>query len=212
MMSIESLRKEYKRNELRSDTVSPDPVKQFRKWFEEAMHADIDEVNAISLATADKKGRPSSRIVLLKAFNRKGFTFFTSYESRKSHDLKKNPYAALLIFWKELERQVRIEGRVEMISARESDKYFDSRALESRISASVSPQSKEIPSRRYLEELWVKKLKEINDKKIIRPDHWGGYQVIPDRIEFWQGRPKRLHDRILYARDGNKWVISLLAP
>jgi len=211
-MSIESLRKEYKRSELRGDTVNPDPVKQFSTWFEEAIHADIDQVNAMTLATANKEGIPSARIVLLKAFNWNGFTFFTSYEGRKSLDLKENPYAALLILWKALDRQIRIEGKVEMVSARESDKYFDSRSLESRISASVSPQSKVISSRRYLEELWVNKLKEINDKKIIRPEHWGGYRVIPDRIEFWQGRPKRLHDRIMYSRDGNKWVISCLAP
>jgi pyridoxamine 5'-phosphate oxidase len=211
-MNIESLRKEYKRSELRDDTVNSDPVKQFRTWFEEAMHADIDEVNAITLATANLEGRPSARIVLLKAFDKKGFTFFTNYEGRKSHDLKENPQAALLIFWKEIERQVRIEGRVEAVSTKESDKYFDSRSLESRISATISPQSREVPSRRYLEEMWIKKLKELDGKKVLRPEHWGGFRVIPDRIEFWQGRPNRLHDRILYTRKNSKWVISRLAP
>jgi pyridoxamine 5'-phosphate oxidase len=211
-MNIESLRKEYKRSELRDDTVNPDPVKQFRSWFEEAMHADIDEVNAITLATADTAGRPSARIVLLKAFDKKGFTFFTNYEGRKSRDLKENPQAALLMFWKELERQIRIEGRVEVVPAKESDKYFDSRSLESRISAAISPQSEEVPSRRHLEELWIKKLKELKDNKLLRPESWGGYRVIPDQIEFWQGRPNRLHDRILYSKQGSKWVISRLAP
>lgn len=211
-MNIESLRKEYKRSELRDDTVDPDPVKQFRKWFEEAMHADVDEANAITLATAGASGQPSARIVLLKAFDKKGFTFFTNYEGRKSRDLKENPKAALLVFWKELERQVRIEGTVELVDKKESDKYFDSRSLESRISAAVSPQSEEIPSRRYLEELWINKLKELKDNKLFRPEHWGGYRVVPRHIEFWQGRPNRLHDRILYARKGQKWVISRLAP
>ncbi len=211
-MNIESLRKEYKRSELADDTVDPDPFLQFRTWFEEAMHADIDEANAITLATADREGRPSARIVLLKSFDKKGFTFFTNYEGRKSRDLKENPRAALLMFWKELERQVRIEGRVEVVPAKESDKYFDSRSLESRISAAISPQSEEVPSRRYLEELWVNKLKELNDRKLLRPGHWGGYRVIPDRIEFWQGRPNRLHDRILYSLKQGKWRISRLAP
>jgi len=211
-MNIESLRKEYKRSELRDDTVDPDPIKQFRNWFEEALRADIDEANAITLATADGQGRPSARIVLLKSFDKKGFTFFTNYEGRKSRDLKDNPRAALLMFWKELERQVRIEGRVERVSGKESDNYFDSRSLESRISAAVSPQSYEIPSRRYLEELWVSKLKELKENKLFRPEHWGGYRLIPDRIEFWQGRPNRLHDRILYLKKGTKWVVSRLAP
>jgi len=211
-MNIDSLRKEYKRSELQDNKVDPDPHKQFRKWFEEAVHADIDEVNTMTLATADATGQPSARIVLLKSFDRKGFTFFTNYEGRKSRDLKENPKAALLVFWKELERQVRIEGHVKPVSKPESDKYFDSRSLESRISAAVSPQSEEIPSRRYLEELWVKKLNELKDNKLLRPMHWGGYRVIPDRIEFWQGRPNRLHDRILYTRQEDQWAITRLAP
>ena len=211
-MNIESLRKEYKRSELADNTVDPDPFVQFRAWFEEAMHADIDEVNAITLATADAEGRPSARIVLLKPFDKKGFTFFTNYEGRKSRDLKENPHAALLVFWKELERQVRIEGRGTVVPAKESDTYFNSRSLESRISAAISPQSQEVPSRRYLEELWVNKLKELTDSELLRPGHWGGYRVIPDRIEFWQGRPNRLHDRILYSLDKGKWRISRLAP
>lgn len=211
-MNIESLRKEYKRAELRDDTVNPDPVKQFRTWFEEAMHADLDEVNAVTLATAGKDGQPSARIVLLKSFDKKGFTFFTNYEGRKSRDLQENPRAALLMFWKELERQVRIEGHVERVPPKESDKYFGSRSLESRISAAISPQSQEVPSRRYLEEMWIKKLKELKDQKLLRPENWGGYRVIPNHIEFWQGRPNRLHDRILYARKGTKWIISRLAP
>jgi pyridoxamine 5'-phosphate oxidase len=211
-MNIESLRKEYKRSELADNTVDPDPFVQFRTWFEEAMHADIDEVNAITLATADSQGRPSARIVLLKSFDKKGFTFFTNYEGRKSRDLKDNPRAALLMFWKELERQVRIEGSVEVVPPGESDAYFDSRSLESRISAAISPQSETVPSRRHLEELWVNKLKELKDNKLLRPEHWGGFRVIPDRIEFWQGRPNRLHDRILYSLKQGTWRISRLAP
>lgn len=211
-MNIESLRKEYKRSELRDDTVDPDPTRQFRTWFEEAMHADIDDVNAVTLATADERGRPSARIVLLKAFNEQGFSFFTNYEGRKSHDLIKNPHAALLIFWKELERQIRIEGHVVKVSEKESDKYFDSRSMESRISASISPQSQKVPSRRYLEELWIKKLKELKEDKLFRPENWGGFRIVPERIEFWQGRPKRLHDRILYSRKKGEWEIVRLAP
>lgn len=211
-MNIESLRREYKRSELADESVNPDPVQQFRVWFEEAIHADIDEVNSITLATADARGRPSARIVLLKAFNEQGFTFFTNYEGRKSRELEENPQAALLIYWKELERQIRIEGRIEKVSAKESDRYFESRSLESQISASISPQSQAVPSRRFLEELWVKKLKEIEDNKIKRPTNWGGYRLIPHHIEFWQGRPKRLHDRILYRLDGSVWGISRLAP
>lgn len=211
-MNIEALRREYKRSELNDESVDPDPVKQFQSWFEEALRSDIDEVNAMTLATADKNGRPSARIVLLKSFTSDGFTFYTNYEGRKSRDLMKNPYAALVLFWKELERQIRIEGRVEKVSAEESEKYFLSRSYESRISATVSPQSKEVPSRRHLEDMWVKKLKEVEGKEFHRPDYWGGFRVIPDRIEFWQGRPNRLHDRILYSLNDGKWRISRLAP
>ncbi len=211
-MDINSLRKEYKRGELKDDSVHPDPVIQFRKWFDQAVHADIDDVNAVTLATASKDGKPSARIVLLKAFTNEGFTFFTSYEGRKSQELLENPYASLVIFWKELERQVRVEGRVEKVSTKESDKYFDSRSVESRISAIVSPQSQEIPSRRYIEELWINKLKELNEKKIPRPKNWGGYSTIPEKIEFWQGRPNRLNDRILYTLVDDEWKISRLAP
>lgn len=211
-MNIESLRREYKRSELRDDTVNPDPVKQFRLWFEEAMHADIDEVNAMTLATADASGKPAARIVLLKAFTNAGFSFFTNYEGRKSKELEENPRAALLIFWKELERQVRIEGTVKKVPKKESDRYFASRSLESRISAAISPQSQKVPSRRFLEELWINKLKEVGDGPVTRPENWGGFRLVPNHIEFWQGRPKRLHDRILYSKKGVEWVISRLAP
>lgn len=211
-MNIEALRREYKRSELADGTVDRDPVKQFRTWFEEAVRADIDEVNSVTLATASISGQPSARIVLLKAFNQDGFTFFTNYEGRKSQDIDVNPKAALLVYWKELERQIRIEGRVEKVSKAESDRYFVSRSLESRISASISPQSEKVPSRRYLEELWVKKLKEIKDDELERPDNWGGYRIIPHHIEFWQGRTKRLHDRILYTLENGQWNISRLAP
>lgn len=211
-MNIEALRREYKRGELSDDNINTDPINQFQHWFEQAMHADIIDVTAMTLATASTDGKPSARIVLLKKFDKSGFVFFTNYSSRKGNELSKNPNASLLLFWKELDRQVRIEGKVEITSDSVSDNYFNSRTMESRISAAVSPQSEEILSRRFLEEMWVSALKETGENGPIRPKNWGGYLLIPDRIEFWQGRPNRLHDRILYKRKGKGWVISRLAP
>ncbi len=211
-MNIEALRREYKKDELKDDNIDLNPVDQFEKWFEQALHADIVDVNAMTLATATSDGRPSARIVLLKGFDERGFTFFTNFESRKGRELEANPRAALLFYWKELERQVRIEGEVKRSSPYESDEYFDSRALESRISAVISPQSRVVGSRRYLEDQWVEFLKKMETEGIQRPDYWGGYHLMPDSIEFWQGRPNRLHDRIRYSRDGNSWRIERLAP
>ncbi|MCB2218911.1 MAG: pyridoxamine 5'-phosphate oxidase [Bacteroidetes bacterium] len=211
-MNIDALRREYQKGELKDDHLDPDPMHLFEKWFEQALHADIFDPNAMTLATADLSGRPSARIVLLKKFDEKGFYFFTNYTSRKGSELDKNPLAALLIFWKELERQVRIEGAVKRTTRNESDQYFHSRSLESRISAAISPQSKVVESRRFLEDRWVEYLKEIKDKDVKRPDFWGGFRLIPDSIEFWQGRPNRLHDRILYKRTGKAWEIVRLAP
>lgn len=211
-MNIEALRKEYKRGELKDDNLEKDPLRLFNKWFEQALHAEIMDVNAMTLATATADGRPSARTVLLKSFDEKGFTFYTNYDSRKGEELKSNPRAALLFFWKELERQVRIEGNVVISSEEESDEYFASRALESRISAVISPQSKIIPSRRYLEDKWVDYLKQVEQNGIERPSFWGGFRLVPEKIEFWQGRPNRLHDRILYTTKGSGWEISRLAP
>ena len=211
-MDIKALRSEYKKGELKDDSVYSDPVKQFEKWFEQALHADLHYVNAMTLATSSSRGVPSARIVLLKEFDNRGFVFYTHYGSRKGEDLADNPVAALLFFWKELERQVRIEGRVEKTTPQESEEYFDSREPESRISAMISPQSKVIPDRRYLEDRWVAYLKKSEESGIRRPEYWGGYRVVPDSIEFWQGRPNRLHDRIKYFKTGNGWEIKRLAP
>jgi len=211
-MDIKALRNEYRKGELKEESVHPDPIKQFEKWFEQALHADLIDVNAMTLATATKEGKPSARTVLLKGFDEKGFVFYTNYNSRKGKELTKNPAVSILFFWKELERQVRIEGKVERTTASESDSYFNSRDLESRISATISPQSKVIPSRHYLEDRWVDYLKEVEKNGIKRPDFWGGFRVVPDTIEFWQGRPNRLHDRIKYERINGIWLRMRLAP
>lgn len=209
---LRELRKEYKFGELAEKTVDPDPIVQFRHWFEFAIQAELIEVNAMTLATVTKDGNPSARIVLLKEFDEKGFVFFTNYEGRKGLELKNNLKAALVFYWKELERQVRIEGDVERESEKESDKYFSSRPMESKISAIISNQSQVVKNRDELEERWVSFLKENYSEDIQRPENWGGYRVIPKSIEFWQGRPNRLNDRILYTKMDNNWKIERLEP
>ena len=211
-MDIEALRREFKHDELKEENLNPDAIKQFEKWFEQAVHADILDVNAMTLATATKDGHPSARIVLLKGFDEAGFTFFTNYQSKKGQELAENPKAALLIYWKELDRQVRILGEVIKTSAADSDTYFNSRSIESRISAAISPQSQVVESRRWLEEQWVQYLKKIENEDFQRPLHWGGFLLQPKSIEFWQGRPNRLHDRIRYTRSNHDWLIERLAP
>ena len=211
-MDIEALRREFKHDELKEENLNPDAIKQFEKWFEQAVHADILDVNAMTLATATKDGHPSARIVLLKGFDEAGFTFFTNYQSKKGQELAENPKAALLIYWKELDRQVRIMGEVIKTSAADSDTYFNSRSMESRISAAISPQSQVVESRRWLEEQWVQYLKKIENEDFQRPLHWGGFLLQPKSIEFWQGRPNRLHDRIRYTRSNHDWLIERLAP
>jgi len=213
MDHIAAIRKEYKLESLHEHEVDPDPFRQFEKWWQELIKSNIDEVNAMTLATADKNARPSARIVLLKGFTPEGFLFFTNYESHKGEELKENPQACLVFFWKELERQVRVEGLIEKISAEESDEYFNSRPAGSKIGAWASPQSKVIASREVLEE----KVRLIENKfmntTIDRPGHWGGYILKPILIEFWQGRPSRLHDRIQYTKlENNSWKIERLAP
>jgi pyridoxamine 5'-phosphate oxidase len=209
---IAQLRKEYARESLDVKDVARDPMAQFGRWFEEALHAGFTEPNAMTLATVDADSRPSARIVLLKGYDEGGFVFFTNYESRKGNDLALNPYAALLFHWVELERQVRIEGQVEKVPAQESDEYYRSRPVGSRLGAWASPQSQVLPSREELEERWAAFTARHGDDP-PRPAHWGGYRLAPDALEFWQGRPSRLHDRIRYRREGmGVWRIDRLAP
>jgi pyridoxamine 5'-phosphate oxidase len=211
-MSIADLRLEYSRHSLTEADVHADPVEQFAKWFAEALSAQVPEANAMSVATVGANGRPSSRILLIKDFDQRGFTWFTNYESRKGRELGGNPHAALLFHWIPLERQVRIEGRVERITAAESERYFQSRPLGSRIGAIASAQSRPIADRLLLEQQYTQAEQQYGDQP-PRPAHWGGYRLIPDYIEFWQGRPSRLHDRIAYSlqTDGS-WQRHRLQP
>jgi pyridoxamine 5'-phosphate oxidase len=209
---IANLRNEYKLEALTESGVKHDAIEQFTSWWNEALQSDIYEVNAMTLATSDKQGNPSARIVLLKDYSKDGFVFFTNYGSSKGRQLDENPVACLLFFWKELERQVKIEGSVERIDAAESDAYFFSRPEGSRIGAWTSPQSQVIPNREFLENRYTELVEKFKGSSIERPPHWGGYVVKPQKIEFWQGRPSRLHDRILYTKDSNEWKIERLAP
>ena len=207
---ISSLRNEYLLKKLDKTHLNQDPIKQFTDWFNEAVECKVKEPTAMTLATVNKNRQPSARIVLLKSFDKNGFTFFTNYNSRKGQELFDMPDAALLFYWAELERQVRIEGQVTKVSREISKKYFDSRPEKSRISAIISPQSKPVPDREYLERE-VEKFRQ-SGKKIEKPDYWGGFLLNPIRIEFWQGRENRLHDRFLYEKNGNSWEINRLAP
>lgn len=210
---IAGIRADYRKDSLREDQVGTDPVAFFRKWFHEAEVAGITEVNAMTLATVNASGMPSARIVLLKGLEEDSFVFFTNYDSNKGGQMADNPNAALLFFWKELERQVRVEGRVEKIPAAESEAYFHSRPKGSQISALASPQSQVIGNRDILEEK-VKSLEsQYASGEVPRPEHWGGYRVIPAKIEFWQGRHNRLHDRIVFSGSTSEgWTIQRLAP
>lgn len=211
-MDLKDIRSEFSKGELSKNQVDKNPIAQFKHWFKQAVELEISEVNAMTIATAKRNGLPSARIVLLKEVDDLGFVFFTNYEGRKGIELEQNPNAALLFFWKELERQVRIEGKVEKTTNNESELYFNSRPLESKISAIISKQSEVVQNREFLEEKYVKSLKKNFEKKIERPENWGGYRVIPEKVEFWQGRTNRLHDRILYTRINNEWEIERLEP
>lgn len=211
-MDLKDIRSEFSKGELSKNQVNKNPIAQFKHWFKQAVELEISEVNAMTIATAKRNGLPSARIVLLKEVDDLGFVFFTNYEGRKGIELEQNPNAALLFFWKELERQVRIEGKVEKTTNNESELYFNSRPLESKISAIISKQSEVVQNREFLEEKYVKSLKKNFEKKIERPENWGGYRVIPEKVEFWQGRTNRLHDRILYTRINNEWEIERLEP
>jgi pyridoxamine 5'-phosphate oxidase len=209
---IAELRREYARARLNDEDVARDPIAQFARWFQEALNSGFTEPNAMTLATADAAGRPSARIVLLKDYDERGFTFFSNYDSRKGEELVANPHAALLFHWVELERQVRIEGRVERVAPAESDEYYRTRPLGARLGAWASPQSRVLARREELEA----RLAELGSRygeDPPRPPHWGGYRLAPDLLEFWQGRPNRLHDRVRYARQGSAiWRIERLAP
>ncbi len=213
-MNIADIRTQYSQKSLSEADVLPDAIAQFEKWWDEVIHSQITEPNAMTLATASLDGVPDARIVLLKGVSQEGFTFFTNYESQKGQQLAQNPRACLVFFWKELERQVRIIGVVSKVSKEESEAYFFSRPEGSQIGACASPQSRVIADRQELESR-VQALEEAVKKghKIEKPDYWGGYILKPESLEFWQGRPNRLHDRILYTlQDKGDWLIQRLAP
>ena len=213
MEDISAIRKEYRLRPMNELSMSEDPIHQFSRWWEEASLSGIEEINAMTLATSSVEGVPSARIVLLKSFDKNGFVFFTNYESFKGMQLEENPRACLVFFWKELERQIRITGITEKTSEKESDEYFESRPEGSRIGALASPQSRVIEGRDWLEEKVEKIKNSLAGQQIKRPSQWGGYRVKPVTMEFWQGRPNRLHDRIQYnLQSGGIWNLERLAP
>jgi pyridoxamine 5'-phosphate oxidase len=211
--NIADIRRDYQLQTLLEADIATDPFVQFGRWWDDALKSELDEVNAMTLATASSAGQPDARIVLLKSYTDDGFVFFTNYSSRKGRELAENPKACLVFFWKELERQVRITGSVEKVSASESDEYFKSRPAGSKVGAWASPQSTVIESRETIEQNILQYQQKFESAEIERPPHWGGYIVIPTVIEFWQGRPSRLHDRLQYSKmqDGS-WKIERLAP
>jgi pyridoxamine 5'-phosphate oxidase len=209
---VAALREEYTRTGLAEADVAPDPVVQFRTWFRDALAADLHEPNAMILATATADGKPSARTVLVKGYDERGFVFYTNFEGRKARELETNPQCALLFYWGELERQVRIEGRASRVSGEESDAYFMSRPRGSRLGAWASEQSRPVQGRSVLEERVRALEAEYEGREIPRPPFWGGYRVEPHTIEFWQGRENRLHDRLVYLRNEGGWKIVRLQP
>ncbi len=212
MSAIADLRREYASRALSEDQADADPIRQFTTWFDEAVSAQLLDVNAMTLATVSPTGDPAARIVLLKGFDEHGFVFFTSYESAKGRELAARPRACLLFFWVELERQVRITGSVTQVSTAESDEYFHSRPFESQLGAWASAQSTPVANRAWLETRFAELSAQYAGKAVPLPPFWGGYRVRPELMEFWQGRQSRLHDRLLYTRDGANWSRSRLAP
>ncbi len=210
-MDIAALRKSYEKDELDEQASAPDPLQQFQRWFEQALSAQLPEPNAMTLATVGEGGRPSTRVVLIKGYDARGIVWYTNYDSRKGRELAANPFAALQFHWVELERVVRIEGRVEKAASDESDAYYASRPLDSRLGAWASPQSRVIASRAVLVAA-AAKAAAVHALNPPRPPHWGGYRLVPDTWEFWQGRKSRLHDRLRYRLDGSAWVRERLAP
>ena len=209
---VSKLRRDYLLTELNESNVKKNPFDQLNVWMEETIKSNLIDPSAIILATANKDAEPSVRVVLLKGIDEEGLIFFTNYKSRKGKDISENPQASLLFFWKELERQVRISGKVKKISKKESEDYFHSRPYESQLAALASKQSSIIPDRKHLEEKFEELEKEFKGKEIPLPAFWGGFKLIPESFEFWQGRENRLHDRISYLKESNNWKIVRLAP
>ncbi len=213
MTDLHNLRKDYKQDTLSRSEVDKNPITQFEKWMKQTIVAEIVvEPNAMTLVTATPDGKPSARVVLLKSFDKEGFVFYTNYESRKAMELLTNPYASIVFDWHVMERQVRIEGVVKKVSAEESDKYFYSRPHGSQLGAWISPQSTFIDGRQELEDRQAKIEEQFNEKQITRPPHWGGFVLQPHTIEFWQGRQSRLHDRLIYLKTEEEWIVRRLAP
>lgn len=211
-MSPADLRKEYMQGGLLESEADPDPLVLFGKWFNQALLASLPEPNAMTLATVSLEGKPSARIVLMKDYSPEGFSFFTNYNSRKGQELAAHPFACLVFLWDELERQVRIEGSVERVAPEISDNYFVNRPMGSRLGAWASAQSSVIPDREFLEQQHAELVARYADGEIPRPPHWGGFRVLPQVYEFWQGRPNRLHDRLRYTRNATSWLRERLAP
>jgi pyridoxamine 5'-phosphate oxidase len=212
MNNIADLRKDYTQAGLLEQEANPHPIGQFQQWFDQAIAANILEPNAMTLATVTPEGKPTARIVLLKGFDQQGFVFYTNYDSQKGKELQQSPYAALVFLWGDLERQVRIEGRVELIDPQAATAYFHSRPIGSQLGAWASAQSSVIPNREVLEQRMAELAQEYQDREIPKPPYWGGFRVVPTEIEFWQGRPSRLHDRLRYQLIDGNWRIDRLAP
>jgi pyridoxamine 5'-phosphate oxidase len=209
---MEDLRKDYKLSTLAESSADPNPFKQFENWFNDAINSGTLEPNAFSLATVSEEGMPSSRMLLLKDYSHDGFIFYTDYTSKKGRELESNPKAAILFFWADLERQLRIQGNIKKVDDKISERYFASRPLDAQISASISKQSKKVKNRLELEKRWQDKKESSKNKVIQRPPNWGGYILSPDYFEFWQGRENRLHDRLSYYKKKKGWTIERLSP